>query len=147
MVWIINALLDRLFFKANFHDDKGEHIGSKYFDPRKETFDYLNETYNYSTATYSFQTEKRFWLIFKRRTYYYTKGIPDPIDFTRGENRGKTVPFDAQKYSIMLKTKVAKDLNTPKENPLMALLTPRNIIIVVGAFFVIRWLMNGGLGK
>lgn len=88
-----------------FYDDKGEYIGKKGFSKTDKSFDFAQGSFNVVPEKVTYTEVKRwYWDV---HIYHYNINNPNPFNFSK-----KVEPImDAELYNIMLKTKIARDLN------------------------------------
>lgn len=129
------ALFRKVKYFAIIFDDDGYYVKTIKINKSSKTFKDKINRYNIDILNGSYSVEKR--LFFDRKYYYYNQNDPNPLRIDK-----KSIPIlSPELYNIELETHVARQLNNFGRNKLLALLTPRNliilgIIIVVGVFFL-----------
>lgn len=129
---------DTLKYRAIIYNSVGEHIDTVKLDRFAKNFNYKDGLYNINFDHNSGIKIKTFW---KRYKYFsYQLGNPDPINYNNVNN----ISMTSEKYNIIFKTEIAKKLNDINENKLLALLTPRNLVIGLIVIVAIGYFASGG---
>jgi len=131
---------DKKKYRAILYNESGEEVAIVKLKKNERVFYYNDGCYNVKFDNETSLVRKNFFNTYKY--FYYQNGNPDPIVFNRVNNNFET-KFDAKTYNIMMKTKIANDLNN-LSNPLSALFTPRNMIIGVIVLAAIGYFLSGG---
>lgn len=131
---------DKKKYRAIIYNSDGEQIATLNLNRAKSTFEFNGGTYNIKWDCKTFFFRANFFN--KYKYFFYTLGNPDPIEYDKENNNFKT-NFNADQYSVMLKTKIAKDLNNIGKG-ISNLLTPKNLIIGLGILVVVYYFMSGG---
>lgn len=129
------------FFKkyyGNMYDDRGEFEKSTKITVSAGVFKYKNKSYNIDLKEGSVFFKKG--IIIDRYYYDYNISNSNPI---KKDKKSEPI-FNPELYNMMLETKVVRDLNSLVKSNLSELLTPQNIMIVVGGIAVIYYFSTGG---
>lgn len=127
--------------RAYFYDINGERIGKCSFKKGVEHFEYKEGMYNVIDDNCTIDYEKVLpFGILTRKVTYYNIGNTNPLTLTAKPS----APVTPELYNIIYKTKIARDLNDLAfKQGLLALLTPKNIIIGLVVIGLIYYLASG----
>lgn len=139
------SLLGIKIHEAYFYDKAGHFIGSKIIKISskkgisKKVFEYKGGSYNIKPNVS--RAEVCFFPYFVDRIQYnYTQGNPDPLAV-----RPILEPLmNADDYNVQLESKILRDLNKVRQGGLAALLTGRNLIILLMVIGAIIYFATGG---
>lgn len=139
------SLLGIKFHTAHFFDTSGQFIASYRFKIstkwgiKEKIFKYKYGTYNIKPNA-SNQRLIYFPYLVDHVIYFYTIGNPDPLIISHDMKP----LINAYDYNVQLETKILTELNKVRQSGLMALLTPRNIIIGIIILVAVFYFASGG---
>lgn len=126
-------------YYACLNDERGEFIKFIKFNMFDTTFKYKSRCYNVLKNKSSCLKIKG--LLFNNFYYFYTINNSNPFVF---DDKQEPI-LNSEIYNALLETKVINDINEiSKDNFLLKLLNPKNIIIGLIILAVIIYFANGG---
>lgn len=136
----MTPLFDWCKHVATFWDSQGHYVGRKRLDYNSPTFTFLGRGYNFIPLLYSSFKDKDFLGFIKY--YFYNLDNPDALQLRQKIEPATLNSFD---YGTLLKSDaIIKINNLTKQNWLLSLLTPVNIIIGIVIIGVIYWVSTHG---
>lgn len=136
--------------RAEFFDRNGNYVGKKSFRFKNKTFKYGDETYVINQDTNSYKETS--FLFLNRRTYYYTKGNPNCMEFSQDLTKEQANKINAEQLQIVLDTKALRDINEQYKNSIWDKLDLKTILIFAGVAVLAILILTGkinllGVGK
>lgn len=128
--------------KAEFYDDRGEFLNTKWFSKHKPTFKFQEKTFINDTKNPSFKLAKG--LLYNTKFYHYNINNPKPLVLNHKVEAGE---ITSEQLNIIIETDVLKKLNSVNSG-FLANLDFKTIAIIavvcIAGYYIFK---NGGIFK